>query len=382
NTLRLTVKSLLKFRSVSKSWLSLISSPEFVNTHLSICVNNTEYTHHRLMLGLDKGLKVYSVRSLLYEDESVEATNLDFPTKGYFSIVGSVNGLICLRTGPNNLLLWNPSMRKLKNCTAFIAAPKGVFYLWGFGYDEVHDDYKVVRMFYAVNGGNSCDVNVEIYSLKSDSCKEIDGFQCGKIHSCLGKLVNGKLHWITSGAHPGSNDGDIIFIDLADEKWGMLEQPCHGEGEFYFKLGVLGSDLSIFRTYQSAWADVWVMKEYGVKESWAKIYTIKFDEDFPKRVRSPLFCKSNKGEILLALGSRFMIYNPKANSLQYPKISESYFSFSNGIYVESLVCPFLQNEPTMKAKSTQVNDNCVANDMDVPLGSKNEEHQRHGNCGW
>ncbi|OIT38664.1 f-box protein cpr30 [Nicotiana attenuata] len=186
-------------------------------------------------------------------------------------------------------------------------------------------------MFYAVNGGNSCDVKVEIYSLKSDSWKEIDGFQCGKIHSCLGKLVNGKLHWITTGGHPGNNDGVIIFIDLADKKWVTLEQPCHGEGEFYFKLGVLGSDLSVFRTYQSTWADVWIMKEYGVKESWAKIYTIKFDEDIPKHGRSPLFCKSNKGEILLALGSRFMIYNPKANSLRYPKISKSYFSFSDGI---------------------------------------------------
>nr|XP_016475644.1 PREDICTED: F-box/kelch-repeat protein At3g06240-like [Nicotiana tabacum] len=48
--LKLPVKSLLQFRRVSKSWLSLVFSPEFVKTHLSICTNNKDNTHHRLML--------------------------------------------------------------------------------------------------------------------------------------------------------------------------------------------------------------------------------------------------------------------------------------------------------------------------------------------
>ncbi|KAJ8568689.1 hypothetical protein K7X08_028222 [Anisodus acutangulus] len=81
--LRVPVKSLLKFRSVSKSWLALISSPQFVKTHLSQSVNNKENTHHRLMLssiGPEKNIKVCSIRSLLYESV-VESSDLDCPLK-------------------------------------------------------------------------------------------------------------------------------------------------------------------------------------------------------------------------------------------------------------------------------------------------------------
>ncbi|XP_059309752.1 F-box/kelch-repeat protein At3g06240-like [Lycium ferocissimum] len=257
--LRLPVKVLLQFRSVSKYWLALISSPEFVKSYLSQSVNNKDYTYHRLMLSSirpKKKIKVCSILSLLYDESVMEASDLDCPLKDHYVIVGSVNELICLTIGGEEFLLWNPSIRKFKKVTAK-DAPKFGPKVYGFGYDELHDDYKLLRIYTIIN-----DVKVEIHSLKNDSWRRIDNFQGGHIQFGLAKLINGKLHWVTTGGHPWCNDGDIISIDLADEKWGKL-----------------GNDLSMIRNYKRTHVDVWVMKEYGVKESWAKIYTNKFSHD-------------------------------------------------------------------------------------------------------
>ncbi|XP_059318650.1 F-box protein CPR1-like [Lycium ferocissimum] len=89
-----------------------------------------------------------------------------------------------------------------------------------------------------------------------------------------------------------------------------------GKGDFCLKLGVLESDLCMFLDYEKTCADVWIMKDYGVKESWTKIYTINFSNDI-SNLWFPLFFKSHKGEVLLAFRSIFMIYNPKDDSIRY-----------------------------------------------------------------
>ncbi|PHT37698.1 Glycerate dehydrogenase HPR, peroxisomal [Capsicum baccatum] len=211
---RLPVKSLLKFRFVSKSWLALIASPKFIKTHLSLSANKKEDTHHMLILdpGVDKwNFKECLLRSL-YEDSVIEVFDLNYPFENsgsYISILGSCNGLIFVVHYSECSLLWNPTTKKYKTLPDFRPIYGNIY---GFGYDELHDDYKVVDI------------------------------------SCL--FANGKLHWETivvgpnfSNARKGTN---IISFDLANEK-------CYYKG-----------------THFSAW----VMKEYGVKESWMKMFTI------------------------------------------------------------------------------------------------------------
>ncbi|KAH0675315.1 hypothetical protein KY285_023116 [Solanum tuberosum] len=117
----------------------------------------------------------------------------------------------------NDFVLWNPSTRKFKKVADVMPTQTFRFsFTCGFGYDEVHDDYKLVAIFR--------DIHVKIYSLKSDSWRALDDFQGEMVYNSLSKFLNGKLHWVTS-----VDDGwDIMSIDLVNEKWRKVEQPCYG----------------------------------------------------------------------------------------------------------------------------------------------------------
>ncbi|XP_059291388.1 F-box/kelch-repeat protein At3g23880-like [Lycium ferocissimum] len=336
---RLPVKYLLQYKCVSKDWFSLISSPYFVKTHLSFSVKNC--THHRLLLKFKHNLKHCSVSSLFYESD-IKALDLDYPIEtscNFVRIVGSVNGLICLRVEFNGLVLWNPSTRKFKkvaNLMSIRTYKYPVKVKYGFGYDEVHDDYKVVSIFF---DSNNRYVDAKIYSLMSDSWRTLDDFQGRVFPRHSSKLVNGKLHLVTD------DDGwGIMSVDLVDEKCRKMEQPFYRKENLCLNLGVLGSDLSVicnyWRNFLINQAEVWIMKEYGVKESWMKLYTIKNPID----MLFPTLCMSNEGELLGVFGSTLMIYNSKDDLRRYPEVTNIDRSLEAEHYVESLVSPILQNE--------------------------------------
>ncbi|XP_016499585.1 F-box/kelch-repeat protein At3g23880-like [Nicotiana tabacum] len=348
---RLPVKSLLQFRSVSKSWVAIISSPEFIKIHLSLSANkNKEDTHHILKLGLSGSgwkFKDCPLSSLFCDSVVNEAFDLVYPIKNAskdISIVGSCNGLILLAHYSEYSLLWNPTIRKCKKLPEFKPRlKKNNYAVYGFGYDEFHDDYKVVGIFN--NYGGSDYVEFKMYSLKSDSWTSVD--YCGEILNASGSsqkmkldgwglFVNGKLHWDTITSGPVVRTGkNIISFDLANEKWDKLEKPLVGKNELC--VGMLGSDLSVFCDYEESYLGAWVMKEYGVKESWVKMFTI----EYPKgQSLYPPFFMSSKGEILVVFGSTFMIYNSKDHSVRYTNVTNSGDCSLTEIYIESLVCPF------------------------------------------
>ncbi|XP_055813627.1 F-box/kelch-repeat protein At3g23880-like [Solanum dulcamara] len=347
--LKLPVKSLLQFRSVSKSWLSLISSPDFVKTHLLLSASNKDYTHHGVMIKVsnaNRGVKDCSLSALLY-DSVPEAFDLDYPGQipdGYPQLVGSANGLICLAInlfyGLDCLILWNPSIRKhkeLPSCRLNLNRrhqEHGLpHFTFGFAYDEFQNDYKVVGIFPIYKYVSLFRVEVQIYSLKSDSWKRIDDFKGRELLDDSAKFVNGKFHWL-------DKQWNIISIDLADEKWEKVEQPCCFKRCGFLKLGVFESDLSVFCNYAWTHVDVWVMKEYGVKESWTKMFTIKSPEGSRGLIFYPAILMSNEGEILLQFGSRFTKYNPKDDSIRYLDVANLAPCLEVEIYVKSLVCPF------------------------------------------
>ncbi|PHT77389.1 hypothetical protein T459_20911 [Capsicum annuum] len=138
---RIPVKSFLRFKSVIKSWSSLISSPEFTKYHLSLSANNNkDYTNHIVMWRI--GQQDFNLKECPVTME----TNLDYHMKksGIACVIeGSVNGLICLVNEAKELFVWNPAIRKYKMLRDFRTKLKDDGKCtYGFGFDDIHDDYK------------------------------------------------------------------------------------------------------------------------------------------------------------------------------------------------------------------------------------------------
>ncbi|KVI00591.1 F-box domain, cyclin-like protein [Cynara cardunculus var. scolymus] len=133
---RLPSKSLLRFRSVCKSWLSLISSTEFRH-------NKEVYTVH-----LDDQQFTLDAEAPIKFPFKIVG-----PDIYCYTIIGCCNGVVCLCNDntTEEVILWNPSVRRNITLVPSIF-PNNYWYklilVLGFGYDTMSDDYKVVRVAY------------------------------------------------------------------------------------------------------------------------------------------------------------------------------------------------------------------------------------------
>lgn len=298
--LKLPVKSLVRFRCVSKSWDSLITHPSFVSLHLS-----------HAMAGHDRSvvlLRHYSLtqrkeRNTLYLDgESfLEHQELEFPLKTHdtYYLAGSCNGLLCFSDYIiNNLqvILWNPSLRKCVQLPIprFIDTDLTHTYVLGFGFDTRRVDYKVVRLIYILGKNWSVIVppEVEVYELKTNAWRGIQTAVPYVIpESSSQAFVNGAIHWI--GYNPAdkvapSPRSIVVLFNMQDEVFGEMELPKGGDYANRLNLSLaVHQDLICLlhchpmeedghQLYGVCW--VWVMKEYGTADSWTKLFTINISE--------------------------------------------------------------------------------------------------------
>lgn len=103
--IRLLAKQLAQMRSVCKSWNALLSQSSFINSHLHRSIHNNDdkaLMLFRKVFDFDsEALTAHSSRS-----PHVELTNfIKLPGNLYFdgaSVIGSVNGLICLNCDSNS----------------------------------------------------------------------------------------------------------------------------------------------------------------------------------------------------------------------------------------------------------------------------------------
>ncbi|KAL9171969.1 hypothetical protein ABFS82_03G015100 [Erythranthe guttata] len=327
---RLPVKSLSRFKCVTPSWGSLISSKQFIKTHLQRSKKIESFTDKRIISTCKGNLKACSLSSLFTEPVT-RAFSFDFipiNSSRDVVIVGSCNGLICVLVDACRFFLLNPSTRESKELPDFFTGalfPKNVGSIrgYGFGFDESSGDYKVCAVCYMIFrcGSNlTFPSTARVYSLKDDSWGRNFFFKDVCIFGSA-KFVSGKLHWISySKTNP---KWEVVCFDLKSETFGIVKQPSCIEGYYSPGLGVLKGCLCVFADYVSTIKfDIWIWNKYGVDDSWAKHVTISYrsvswEPSLPETYNliTPLFVLPG-GEVLFTYGSVFFIYNKKDNCVR------------------------------------------------------------------
>ncbi|GMI96155.1 hypothetical protein like AT3G23880 [Hibiscus trionum] len=352
----LPVKSLLRFTCVSKSWKTLKSDPFFIKKHLK---TDPKFSKKRLLIS-SGSVKIEGIISCslnaIFDDPIVTATTFEDLPRWF---VGSCNGLICIAIGQDTVILVNPTLKVSKMLPDFGFKKSwnwDCYTVYGFGFDASVDDYKVVRVSCYPNKAfeDGYESLVEVYSLRTNCWRMILELPFRIPLRTAGIHVNGSLNWPVFHG-PDEFSHTIISLDLAEETCNEVPQPCYGDGASERSLGVLDGCLCVLCNYERLYADVWVMKEYGKRESWTKLVTITYmgvpmyPDNYDEYFVAPLFV-SRSGEILLQFGMELILYNPKQNEFRTPWFGPLYEAFHSindaEVYEESLVSPTGVNQPS------------------------------------
>jgi len=275
---RLPVKLLLQFRCVCKSWNSLLTDPIFAGKHLRLSTKLLVHTsaHSYLShLSYMYVLKFYPLDSVFTNVTTNHITELEFPSDHYVYFAGSFNGIICLAIdygGFVTVRLWNPSIRKFKELPSLEKQqnPYQVLMMYGFGYDAVSNDYKVVVVLKHTD--NFVDSHeLKVHTLGTNVWKSIQKFPFDyAARQPSGNFMHGTINWLVS--YENKNPRFIVSLDLENESCKEIFLPAYYgvvDAYNYLQLGVLRDSLCIVIGH-----DVWVMKEHGNQDSWTKLFTI------------------------------------------------------------------------------------------------------------
>ncbi|KAJ0711553.1 putative F-box domain-containing protein [Helianthus annuus] len=275
----LPVKSLGRFKSVSKKWNTLISSPQFIKSHL----------HQTTKLILISDTK--SLYSLHLNTDDLSATGKelclgspDSPPSRWEQILGSCNGLVLAIDEVDKIFITNPTTKEVWEVprSPFALPDDESFVMYGFGYDSANVDYKIVSISF----------------------------------------------WDTDNEHnPDCTDMFVSVYGLLNNCWRKLDNSPYDHA-----VGHLTSGLGLF-----VGNDFWVMEEYGVGGSWTRVCIDGVEIDPVKPV---CLVEGSDGDIVLGGEDEVFVYNIYESRCRNVVIEGGPSGFAvGGTYFESLESP-------------------------------------------
>ncbi|XP_047309450.1 F-box protein CPR1-like [Impatiens glandulifera] len=343
--LRLPIQHVLVCRSVCKKWNLMLRSHNFISLYDNYRArrkeNDKESGASFILLRFDinffKGIYISQFPNILISFLTVKKKcneliaivdgekKADVPfyppmitDMGEYNFINSLRfenvyyGIICM-SNEMDILLFNPSTRESQMLPfSPFSYPYADFtnsYVLGVWFDPQYQSnlnqpplralkhYKVFRevtlfigqINYHHRRFEEINIVFEIYDSR-ENCWRKSETVCKDTTSWYNLLLNGVFHLSIQG-------DSIITIDARSEMLGRLPLPFELNHPFIAPLDILRGSLALFvNNYENHMptyvTDIWLMNEYGVKQSWTKHYTIEFDVSFkPDQYRPITFWK-------------------------------------------------------------------------------------------
>ncbi|OIT39436.1 PREDICTED: F-box protein CPR30-like [Nicotiana attenuata] len=354
--LRFPVKSLMRFKCISQVWYHFIQSTTFINLHL----NRTTSVEDEFILFK------YSIKEDAEEFKNVlsflsghddDALNPLFPDVDvsymasncsctFFPLIGPCNGLIALTDSITTILI-NPATR---NFRLLPPSPFGCPYGYhrsvealGFVFDSIANDYKIVRLSEVFwdplnDYPGPKESKVDIYDLSIDSWRELDCEQLPLIDRvpCAETFYKEAVHWFGTIYLTMV----ILCFDVSTEVFRNMKMPRTFilDNAQFPGLVILSESLTLICYPNPSAIDhmqkvthIWVMKEYGVSESWILKDIIRLPP-----IEYPLDIWKNNLLLFQSKSGLLISYNLNSDEVKELKLNGVPGSMSVKVYKESL----------------------------------------------
>ncbi|GAU28216.1 hypothetical protein TSUD_118230 [Trifolium subterraneum] len=341
---RLPVRLLVQLRCLCKSFNTLITDPKFTKKHL--CLSTKQ---NRLVLSSSKFLLYDSPIPSVLSTCTITPTQLNFPVTCKIDHksfrLSTCDGILCFAIDHKSAILWNPSIRKfrllppLKNPQKRKRFP---FSLYSFGHDPFIDNYKIIGISFCIN-----HIEVSVNTMGTNYWRRIQDFpgpsRAWDVIRRPGVFVSGTVNFLQYEVF-NSTPLVIVSLDLEKESYQNLSRPELEKGKRILQLGRM-RDCLCFIAGIDMFLDVWIMKEYGNKESWNKLYHVPHMVD-------PGFCAytmvldiSQDSQRLMdfyELSSailKLVVYDSENGTWHIHEIQNTNLWMNPKVYIESLISP-------------------------------------------
>ncbi|PIA31463.1 hypothetical protein AQUCO_04900039v1 [Aquilegia coerulea] len=305
---RSSFKTIARCQILSKYWSGILSSKIFLEKRMAL-IKHWGYNNRKAILCDSSSFFFFEIAD---DGSDPVMTKFGFRPDGLsvhnVRIVGLYSDILCVRDD-KSFFVWEVD----ENVSERVQLPdSSCDHAFGFGYSE-----KGFHLVMLSSASDTDDLSyARSYSLNTHNSIKLNPIPC-KVANVGGKLVNGNLVWPAYCDDLGFPD-KLISYNLSQKVFQPLPLPDSNAiawPEFVVcGLGKLGPFLSVVLRNSERVTDIqiWNMMEFGMKNSWLKIFTISSLVLSPPicwvRV-VPLFVTKNGNELVFCEETGVFIYD-------------------------------------------------------------------------